>query len=142
MWIRWLARAVGWDGVLPSIVWATPFVIRGIAPGNRRLAEIALLVLPVIAVLVRYYAGRKAIDRQQAGKGLRRCQQGALLAAIGLLLLLDAWWYLTFLLPADPATWPFSRSTATRLYVVYFLLALFAMYPGNLDRRLPPVEGG
>jgi hypothetical protein len=141
MSIRWLVRAVGWDGVLPSIVWATPLLIRAIAPGNRRLAEIALLVLPVIAVLVRYYAGRKAIDRHQVGQGLRRCQQGALLVAIGLLLLLDAWWFLTFLLPADPATWPFSRLTAIRLYLVYFLLALFAMYPGDSDRRLSNVKG-
>jgi len=142
MWIRWLVRAVGWDGVLPSIVWATPLLISAIAPGNRRLAEIALLVLPVIAVLVRYYAGRNAINRQQVGKGLRRCQQGALLAAIGLLLLLDAWWYLTFLLPADPTTWPFSRSTAIRLYLVYFLLALFAMYPGTPERHLVPGDTG
>lgn len=138
MWSRWLMQAVGWDGVLPSIVGATPLLISTIAPGNRRLAEIALLVLPVIAVVVRYYAGRKAIDRHHVGKGIRRWQQGALLAAIGVLLLLDAWWYLTFLLPADPVTWPFSRSTAMQLYLVYFSLALFAMYPGKSDSRIDP----
>jgi hypothetical protein len=60
--------------------------------------------------------------------------------AIGLLLLLDAWWFLTFLLPEEPATWPFRRSTAIGIYLVYFLLSLFAMYPGNSDRRLPAVE--
>lgn len=140
MWISWLVRAVGWDGVLPSIVWATPLLVRAIAPGNRRLAEISLIVLPVAAVLVRYYAGRKAIDRQHVGKGIRRLQLGALLAAIGVLLLLDAWWYLTFLLPPEPTTWPFSRWTAIRLYLAYFLLALFAMYPGRSGSQFRPVD--
>lgn len=67
MYSIWAQRVLGWDGLLPAIVWGLSALAASIFPGNRGLLESLTLFLPIVAFLIRLRVGWRAIQSNHCG---------------------------------------------------------------------------
>jgi len=88
--MNWLARLLAWDGVLPLIVWAVPAILNFALPQNDKLAVTVSIVLPIGALLVRFYVGYHMIEANHCSPGFRHVQQACLWIGLFILMCLDS----------------------------------------------------
>lgn len=87
----WLLRVLAWDGVLPLLLWLSPFVVRLILPGIKDEAGVLLAVpLPICLFFLRIWVGAKHVDANHCGPKFRVVQYYCFLFGILLLLFVDA----------------------------------------------------
>lgn len=127
----WLLRLVAWDGLLPVVIWSSPFLIALLLPNKRGAIELTAIVLPIAALFLRFRAGRRYIAANHCGPILRSLQIGVFCLGILVLFAVDAVMILTHVMPKgamfattdDLVVWAV-------LYAIYFTAMAFAMYPG------------
>ncbi len=133
---RWWIRLVSWDGLLPLAVWYIPQCIEIFFPGRRGAIEIASLVVPVMAVLIRYYIGMELIRNNHCSKRFRIVQKAIFCIGILMLVMVDCVLILMHVMPKNPNG---GNSDDLILILsffgVYLLIMGVAMYPG---RQLQP----
>lgn len=132
---RWLIRLIAWDGVLPAVVWSVPFVVHELMPNDRGANEFCGIALPLVAFLVRFFIGFRAIKSNHCGMLLRPVQMTVLCVGLFTLLLIDVLMVLENVMPKGPAptTWEDLIVLAV-LYAIYFSAMAIAMYPGFENR--------
>lgn len=128
----WSGRILGWDGLLPVIVFSASMAVAVFFPKNQGVQTIALLALPIAAFVWRAHVGRRQINTNGCGRWVRRGQHVALGFALLLFVFFD---FILVLLefipkgqrqppPEDVPIW-------AGMVVAYFALVTFAMYPGR-----------
>lgn len=134
--VLWIGRILGWDGLLPAIIYSASVAVAVFFPKDEGVRIIAVLGLPIGAFLWRAHVGRRQINTNDCSRGVRFGQKVALGMA---LLLFVAFDFMSVLLqfipkgqrelpPKDVPIW-------AGMVVAYFVLVTFAMYPGrNLMR--------
>ena len=58
----WLLKLFGWDGLLPVVVLLGPVLVGYLFPDNREAVDMTGVFLPVGAVFVRFFIGKREID--------------------------------------------------------------------------------
>ncbi len=126
----WLARLITYDGLLPLMVWLTPWLVALLFPERRGLIEILAITLPVVGCLIRFSLGRRLIAGNLCSVLIRRCQFAVLALGLVLLAIVDCVIVLLCVMPRNvfaPADWLILLG----LWSVYFLFMAGAMYPGR-----------
>jgi hypothetical protein len=135
----WLFRLITWDGVLPVVVWTSPFLIRLILPNDQRALELAIVIIPAMSLVVRIYAGMHFINRNNCAVGFRILQMRALCVGTFLLLFIDlAFLFQTHIAPKGVRVVnPVAQSLCSAVLAIYLLSMAVAVYPGpsNSDLR-------
>lgn len=131
----WAMRMILWDGVLPLVVWGAPFVIAMIFPNVRGAIEIASIIIPITALIVRFNSGRQFIHSNNCLPLTQTVQVALLTVGILLLLLVDCFLILSHLGPGGNLVMtPEDFQICVFLFLTYFALIGIAMYPGR-DRQ-------
>ena len=125
----WLMRLLKWDGIMPTIIWSVPFLIRAVLPKFREPIELVAVVLPIVAFFIRYSVGMRYIRSNHCGKTTRNFQIIILRAGLMILALLDAVLVLTHVMPQGVIV-ASDIMILVILYVIYLLAMVFALYPG------------
>lgn len=129
---QWLLRIIGWDGILPVFVASLAFAIASIFGNNWLLAEALVIVLPIVALFIRFSIGYKHIRRNYCGKMFKGIQTGALGLAVFIMLFAD---FLVVLLAFIPKNDRHPPPEDVPIYIValtvYLVLVVIAMYPGR-----------
>lgn len=134
---RWVVRLFGYDGLLPAIVFALPgLLVVVFGPGV--VMELTAVVLPIVAFFYRAAVGLQQIESNSCRTGFRRMQKAALLFALLILLLVDAFVILLWVMP-PVALSPDDYLFAIGLYLVYLSLMAIASFPGQ-GRRIEPIQ--
>jgi hypothetical protein len=128
----WLVRVIAWDGVLPLLLWLSPFLVRLLVPGINKDAGVLLAVpLPICVFFIRIWFGARHIDANRCEK-FRVIQYYCFLFAILVLLFVDA--LLLALHGELDENWAAYLSLLRDLsipFAVYLALMAVAMYPGR-----------
>jgi hypothetical protein len=132
MYRIWFGRIVTYDGVLPLMVWLTPWLASVAFPNRRGLIEILAILLPVIGFLIRYYRGRRLIDSNLCSLRFRRCQFASLCVGLVLLAFIDCVIVLLYVMPRGAMDNVSDWVVFLFLGSAYFSLMAGAMYPGRL----------
>jgi hypothetical protein len=128
---EWVIRIVKWDGILPAVVWTSPILVQLLFPNVRWAIEIVAVILPIIALLMRFMIGKRHIDSNRCKPLTRRLQLAVLCIGSIVLLLIDSVMILTHVMPkgaafattGDVIVW-------SALYGIYVASMTIAMYPG------------
>ena len=128
----WLLRWLAWDGLLPMSIWASPFLLSWILPNRRAAIELVAVVLPIVAMLVRFHIGRKIIAANCCRPRTKQLQMVSFCVGLILLVLIDAIMILTHIMPqgaivASPADF----AVCVIAYSIYAGCMGFSMYPGR-----------
>lgn len=134
---RWIFDALKWDGLLPAIVWSVPMLIRWLLPNQRGPVEIAAVVLPIFAIVFRFYVGRKMIFNNNCGKAMRYVQMLALCVGIFFFFVVDALMILALIMPQGPPT---PDGVLIGVFLSYFIIMLIATYPGPETHEAEPMR--
>jgi hypothetical protein len=132
MYRIWFGRIFTFDGVLPLMVWLTPWLASIALPNRRGLIEILAVLLPVMGFLVRYFTGRRLIDSNFCSLKVRRCQFASLCVGLVLLGVIDCVIVLLYVMPRGAFDQLSDWVVFLLLGSAYFLLMAGAMYPGRL----------
>lgn len=117
---------------MPALVICVPYLVEICIPNIRAIIEILAILLPVSCFLIRYFVGKHHIYTNYCGKSLRHLQFGSFLVGILILAFIDTILVLTHIMPKGAFAieeW----AICAILFSVYFLLMVFAMYPGRTD---------
>jgi len=133
----WLYRLLTWDGILPVFVLALPSFIEWLLPNNRGAIEIAAVVLPIAAFLIRATVGRRHIAANQCSPVFRGRQYAAFYLGIFMFVLMDCVLILTHVMPRG-AFGPGDYMIFAIFIGTYMFLMAVAMYPGRAQ-PLPEV---
>ena len=140
LWWTWLTKLIGWDGVLPILLWTTPAVLGWMIPKAEFLIELAAVFLPIAAFLIRMVVGLRMISDNHCRPALRAVQMCVFVLGVILLIFIDCMLILSHLLPPG-ALWqhPGDRMAFGIIFAIYFSFMALATYPGaqaKPDRRL------
>lgn len=130
----WLRRIVTWDGLLPILMWLAPWAIETVLPNRRGAIEIAAVVLPIVALFLRFHSGIRQIASNRCAKLFRGVQFAVFVIGILPLVLFDCFMMLAHLMPAGGPMAAEDVFVCTVLLLIYLTAMTIAMYPG----RLPP----
>lgn len=128
----WALRVLTWDAVLPSCIAFAPLVVRHLFPNRRGAVELAAILLPVSAFLLRLRAGRIHIASNRCSRRFQRVQFLVLFLGIVPLVLIDCVVILSEIIPGGA----FGRGDLVVLagmIGVYLAAMVVAMYPGRED---------
>ena len=130
--MNWLARLLAWDGVLPLVVWAIPAILNAALPQNDKLAVLVAVLLPSVALLVRFYVGYGMIEANRCSPKFRRVQQTCLWIGLVILMLLDSLLITLLSLNLQGPGIPLGAIVVIFLifYLPYLAFLAIAMYPG------------
>lgn len=132
----WARRVLGWDAALPLGVTAVSFAIARLFNDRPPADILALVVLPLVAFLSRLFVGVDQIRSNVCGIALRRLQALALLVGLFLLVVVDFFIALDAFVPPQAGPPPFEIEIVCGVAIVlYFMLAILAMYPGRRRER-------
>ena len=127
--VFWILRVVGWDAILPSVVFLAPYVAKATWPDKPRIIECTAVLVPIAAFLLRGAAGFWSISSNHCSDGWRKVQRVAFCFGILALLLLEC----TLI-----ATYDFGGKLGLTdkiffcvLPTIYLAAMIFAMYPGR-----------
>ncbi len=128
----WFRRVVMWDGLLPILLWLSPGAVAAVMPNRRGAIEIAAVVLPIAAVFLHFYVGKRHIESNRCSRLVRGLQLIVFAVGILPLVLFDCVMMLCHPIPAGQQFaaaihWSF-------LLWIYLAAMIISMYPG----RLPP----
>ncbi len=130
----WLFRVLAWDAVLPACVAFVPVGIGLVWPNRRGALELAAVLLPVAAFLLRMRAGRRHIASNRCLKPVQRVQFVAFCFGILTLALIECVLMLSGLMPKGTLfTNPGDRQVWAVLFSVYLAAMVVAMYPGRAE---------
>lgn len=127
----WLIRFLGWDGLVPAVIWLLPLTIGLLIPQLPQLIEALAVLLPLIAFFLRLRAGASHIGANQCGPVVRYGQYLVLCLAIVLLAVIDAFVILANLMPKGSFTTE-DIVIFVCMYCIYLLCMLIALYPGGV----------
>jgi hypothetical protein len=133
----WLMGVVGWDGILPVSVLATPQLTLAFGAG-RSLTEFLAVTMPLLAFFVRLIAGHRRIVANYCGPVLRCCQFAVFFLAAVLLVCID-----TLMLVAmemnNGRLWANQADFLVWIILLsfYFLAMLFVLFPGRSAELTP-----
>jgi len=130
---EWLLKLFLWDGMAPAIVVLTAPVCKLLFPGRPGFGELASIVVPIGAFLVRYVVGRRHfLEHSHCG-----WQVGLFFLAIVLLTLFDGFLIIFRLNErvAPPDWTPFLYA-----YAVYFCMMAAAFFPRLRDDEAPDLQ--
>ena len=133
---QWIIRLIAWDGLLPALVWLSPYAIRAIIPNHDKAIEAAAILIPIAALFLRFYMGSKYIFSNHCSRSFRKLQVVLFCLGIFLLLLIDSLMILSTILPKMPQGHPVHFREMILIagaFSVYLLLMFIAMYPGRAD---------
>lgn len=131
MLAKWVIRVVAYDGVLPLVIWLTPWLIAVTCPNQRGLLEATAVALPVAGCLVRFYLGRRLINQNYCRKQFRYFQFGFFVLGLVFLVIVDCVIVLLFLMPPGAFGQRGDWAGLFGLWCIYFFLMVGAMYPGR-----------
>lgn len=132
----WVLRILGWDAILPGVIWVLPLLIRVGAPQIPQMVEIVAVLLPIIAFFVRFRAGRWHISTNGCGRRFRFIQFVALCFGIFVLVIVDAVIILTHNMPKG-ALGPTDIKILAGVYSFNLACMILALYPGVCERNAP-----
>lgn len=127
----WFRRVVAYDGLLPLMVWFTPWLASLAFPNRRGLIEMFAILLPVIGFLIRYVSGRRLIDENACSNIEQRWQFVSLCVGLMVLAVIDCVIVLLYVMPRGALQKPGDWLMFLILWVFYFSLMAGAMYPGR-----------
>jgi hypothetical protein len=122
----WLLSAIAWDGVLPLVVLAAPFVAATVFPQNDAVEISAVILVPIVAALLRASSGWRQLVNVSRGHP-SAIRQVLLAAAIAVLLLFEIGSGASHRANAPWSWW----SVIGALYAAYLVLILAALRPGR-----------
>ena len=129
---QWILRIIYWDGILPIFVSFVSVAVASFLGNNRPLAETLMVVLPIVALFIRFSIGRKHILGNNCGGIFKGVQTGALGFAILIFLFADFLVVLSAFIPKNRGLPP---PEDVPIYIValllYLVLVIIAMYPGR-----------
>lgn len=134
--LSWIMRLITWDGLLPALVWLSPYVIGAIIPNHEKAIEAAAILIPILALLVRFYIGTQYIFSNHCSRWFRKLQVVLFCVGLMLLLLIDSLMILSSILPKMPAGHPVHVKEIVLIggfFATYLILMIIAMYPGRVD---------
>lgn len=136
---EWVLNVFGLDGLMPIIVLLVPVLFQAVL-GRNFFIEILAIILPVAAFFWRGVLSSRKIEGNRCGKLLRLVQRAALLFALLLMALVDAFAILVWTIPKGGLTLGDYLTTGI-LYLLYLSLLAVALYPGlrvQSDQGLQP----
>ena len=132
MYRIWFGRVIAYDGLLPLLVWLTPWMAATMLPNRRGIIEILAILLPVLGFSIRYVAGRRLIAANFCSRRIRRFQFAGLCAGLVLLGFIDCVIVLLYVMPRGALQQPGDWLVLLILLGMYFLLMAGAMFPGRI----------
>lgn len=126
----WIFSVVKWDGILPAIVWSIPTLVRALFPNQRGPVEVVAIVLPIFAIVFRFYLGKRVIVSNNCGTVMRCLQMVALCVGIFFFFVVDALMILVQIMPPAAPLQARELAVLVVLFSIYFGIMLIAMYPG------------
>lgn len=125
---RWLLTLVCWDGLLPLLVLASPYLLDALTP-NRDAREFFEVIVPTAACIVRLLVGIRHIRVNRTGSIVRASQYAVFVFAVLILCSIDAVVILEkgFPPPQDAIELLAVMAVAS----IYLALMAFALYPGR-----------
>jgi hypothetical protein len=131
----WVLRIITWDAVLRVCVAFLPLAVKLLFPNRRAAMEVTAVILPIVAFLLRFRAGRRQIGSNRSPRAIQRIQFGVFCLGILPLVLIDSFLILSHLMPPG-ALWqhPGDRMILVLLFSIYLASMVVAMYPGR-ERR-------
>jgi len=136
--LTWLLRVLTWDGLLPVVVWAIPLIVaKSALPISEPAIVLLASLLPIAALIVRFFVGHRMIQANACGTGFRRVQVTCLCVGLFVLMLLDCLLITLFSLefgggPGVPEEeWLAQVVIIAIFYLPYLALLSVAMYPGR-----------
>jgi hypothetical protein len=127
----WALRVAAWDAVLPLFVMSIPFGLKWLFPEWRGLVELASVVMPIIAFLIRLTVGVGHIRSNHCSLFVKKLQVAFLCFGIMPLVFLECILALSALGPGDPMFGRETQSTVMTMVFIYLFCMLIAMYPGS-----------
>ena len=132
MYRIWFGRVIAYDGLLPLMVWLTPWFASIALPNRRGLIEILAILLPVLGFLVRYVSGRGLIAANFCSARVRRFQFVGFCVGLVLLGFIDCLIVLLYVMPRGALKQPDDWLVLLIMLGVYFVLMVGAMFPGRV----------
>ena len=108
---KWALKVITWDAVLPALVVFFPLCVGFLFPNRRGIVEIIAVVLPIVAFLLRFRAGKRHIDSNQCSGLTKSVQLCVFCLGILPLALVDSVVILTEIMPRGPSV--FGTKTCT-----------------------------
>jgi hypothetical protein len=144
--MNWFLRVLTWDGLLPAAVWAVPAILMNVLPNGEPIVLLLGVLLPIVALLVRFYVGRAMIAANRCGPVFRKLQVACLGVGLFILMCLDSLLITLFTLQLDGADrpeddWRVQLVIFAMFYGPYLAFLAVAMYPGRTARPAVPVPG-
>lgn len=139
--LPWIMRLITWDGLLPALVWLSPYVIGVLLPNHDKAIEAAAILIPILALLFRFYLGTQYIFSNHCSCRFRKVQLVLFCIGLLLLLLIDSLMILSSILPQMPRDHPVhfkEQVFMVGFFSLYFILMIVAMYPGAAADSLDP----
>lgn len=130
---QWLLNLFGYDGLLPALIFFLPGLVV-LTLGRGGWLEFVAVVLPIVAFLIRSGVGLHQIERHLCHPVLRGFQKLALFIGLLLLLVVDAFIILSWIVPAN-ALQREDFIIEAWIYASYLLCMAFASYPGRRSRK-------
>lgn len=132
--MKWLARLLAWDGILPAIVWAIPAILNIALPDGELICLTLSILLPIAALLARFFMGREMIASNGCSPLFRQVQVACLCVGLFILMCLDSLLIvlLSLNLPGNP-----DRQAGVVIviflmgYLPYLAFLAVAIYPGS-----------
>lgn len=127
----WLQLSLNWDGILPFVVTAIPFLVSCFA-GEKSVARImAVFFVPMIAAVIRGPIGEMQIA-EICGSQPRWPRELAMGLAIAMLLIFDTLATIWIVVPVET---PGTLLPAAAAYVAYLILVTLALAPSATRRH-------
>jgi hypothetical protein len=135
----WALRVIAWDAVLPACIAFLPLGVKLLFPDRRGVMEVTAVVLPIVALLLRFRAGKRHVASNRCPKAIQRFQLCVFCLGILPLALVDCVIILSDLMPKGALfASEEDRMIWAILLSIYLASMIIAMYPG---RTIPsPVE--
>jgi uncharacterized membrane protein len=131
---QWLQRVIGWDAILPFLIWIGSIVIASAFHHRPPADIIALGGLPVAGFLIRWSFGYRHIKSNACGNVLRGFQSLALFCGLVALIIVDFFHALSVFIANGNPLPDGVIIICVIAYLVYLMLAIFAMYPGRVRK--------
>ncbi len=123
----WLVRLLGYDGLLPAVVFLLPAALTLVSKGW--IIDFTAVALPIGAFLYRSSVGLRLIDQNACHPMMRVLQKAALFLGLLVLLVVDALMILAWSLPAEALSFEDYQVTLL-MYIIYLCLMAVASFPG------------
>ncbi|MHC5540161.1 hypothetical protein ACYOEI_18225 [Singulisphaera rosea] len=110
-----------------------PMGVKSLFPGRRGAIELTAIILPIVALLIRFRAGKRHINANHCSHRIKLLQLGVFCLGVLPLVLTDCFFILSDLMPGGAFAAPGDRVILASLYSLYLVTMIVAMYPGRPD---------